>query len=528
MISEIVTNGVIYYKKAVEKRDLPEDIPRIHTDEVASQVAAFYEKARNVIDYKEEHLIRRGFIDRVLHRRLLLRQDGGGIGEVLIKEIIRAGYLPNDKIPESTIDEIQKIIDMHVALTRFIPSQDKKKYKDRLDWLFSITASSIEEKLFPSYREDMLVNIMFRTLKARLVVRGGSISEDDITAQLFAAIYRTLLKADEEQLQYQLLKFLYPDWESMRIEECPRVGVYIPVIRRNIRKVLTHPLKKSFTKLCTRYAIVFNILGDVIDRSKDYETFEKTISDPTLFEKETREVYDIRFVVAKKKLKRIGFLSVLSFFLSKILIVLLIEVPIETHLTGAFSVVNTIINILVPPLLMFLIVLSIKMPRPVNFHLISDQIHSAVFPVEDGYKYVLSIPKKKKIITEIISNLFYLFTVIAVFYLFYELLTPLHFNVANVVVFIFFVSLVAAAGVRIHNRANEMNLEKKKTNVLTFIFDLLSMPFVTVGRWVIDGLARFNPIVIFINLLIELPFQMFIEFLENFNGFVRQKKEDMN
>lgn len=528
MISEIVTNGVTYYKKAVEKHDLPEDVPRIHTDEVASQVAAFYEKARNVVDYKEEHLIRRGFIDRVLHRRLLLKQDGSGIGEVLIKEIIRAGYLPNDKIPESTIDEIQKIIDKHVVLSGFIPSQNKKKHKNRLDWLFSITASSIEEKLFPSYREDMLVNIMFQTLKARLVVRGGNVSDDDINTQLFAGIYRTLLKADEEQLQYQLLKFLYPDWESINMDECSRVGAYIPAIRRHIRKVLIHPLKKPFTKMCARYAIVFNILGDVIDRSKDYETFEKTISDPTLFEKETREVYDIRFVAAKKKLKRIGFLSVLSFLLSKILIVLLIEVPIETYLMGTFSVLNTILNILLPPFLMFLIVLSIKMPRPINFHLVSDQINAVVFPGEDGHKYVLSIPKKKKIITEIISNLFYLFTVLAVFYLFYELLTPLRFNIANVFVFIFFVSLVAAAGVRIHNRANEMSLEKRKTNVLTFIFDLLSMPFVTVGRWVIDGLARFNPIVIFINLLIELPFQMFVEFLENFNGFVRQKREDIN
>ncbi len=527
MISEIVANGVKYCKKVTEKRGFAEDVSRIHTDEVASQVAAFYEKARNVIDYKEEHLIRRGFIDRVLHRRFLLRQDGVGIGEALIKEIIRAGYLPNDAIPETVIGEIQKVIDKHIALSEFIPSQNKKKYKDRLDWLFSITASSIEEKLFPSYREDTLVNIMFRTLKTRLVVRGGDIPEDDIHVQLLVAIYQTLLKADAEQLQYQLLKFLYPDWEGITIEECPRVGAYIPAIRRQIRKALTYPLKKPFTKLCARYAIVFNILGDIIDRSKDYESFEKTISDPVLFEQETKEAYNVRFVAAKKKLKRIGFLSVISFFLSKILIVLLIEIPIENHLTGTFSTLNTVINILVPPILMFLIVLGIKMPRPVNFHLVSEQIHAVVFQVEDGHKYILSIPKKKRIITEIVSNLFYLFTVIAVFYLFYGLLTPLHFNVANIIVFIFFVSLVAAAGVRIHNRANEMNLEKKKTNVLTFIFDLLSMPFVTVGRWVIDGLSRFNPIVIFINLLIELPFQLFVEFLENFNGFVRQKKEDI-
>ena len=527
MISEIVSRAVEQYKRNIEKRDLPDDVPRIHTDEVASQVAAFYEKARNVVDYKEEHLIRRKFIDRVLHRRLLLKQDGVGIGEVLVKEIIRAGYLPNDTIPEAIIEDIQNIVDKHVTTAGFIPSQDKKKYKKRLDWLFSITASSIEEKLFPSYREDMLVGIMFRTIKERLVVRGGTIPEEEMNIQLFIAIHSTLLKADEDQLEYQTLKFLYPDWETITLEECPRVGAYIPAMRRQIRRALNHPLKKSFLKLCMRYAIVFHVLGDMVDRSKDYTSFEKVISDPMEFEREVREVYDTRFVAAKKKLKRIGFLSVLSFFLSKILIVLLIEIPIETRLTGTFSVMNTSLNVIIPPLLMFLIMLRMKMPRPVNFNLVSEQIHIAVFPPHDGHKYVLSIPKKKKILTEIISNLFYVVTVLAVFYLFSVVLTPLKFNVANIIVFLFFVSLVAAAGVRIHNRANEMNLEKRKTNIITFMFDLVSIPFVTVGKWVIDGLARFNPIVIFINLMIELPFQMFVEFVENFHGFVRQKKEDI-
>jgi hypothetical protein len=528
MISEIITKAVRNYKRLIEKKEIPEEVPRIHTDEVASQVAAFYEKARNVIDYKEEHLIRRKFFDRVLHRRLLLRQDGVGVGEVLVREIVRAGYLPNDIIPESVIDDVQHIINKHVVIGEFIPSQNKKKYKERLDWLFSITASSIEEKLFPAYREDMLVNIMFRTLKDRLAIRGGTIPEDEVNIQLFVAIHTTLLRADGDQLEYHILKFLYPDWESITLEECSRVGAYVPAIRRQIRKVLKHPFKKSFLRLSARYSVVFHMLADIIDRSSDYDTFEKTISDPALFEQEVRSVYDARFVSTKKKLKRIGFFSVISFFLSKVLIVLLIEIPIEMHLTGSFSTLNTILNILIAPLLMFLIMLRIKMPRPINFNLVSEHIHTVLFPLRDGHKYVLTIPKKKKFITEVISNLFYIATVCAVFYLCYELLTPLKFNIANIVVFLFFISLVVAAGIRIHNRANEMNLEKRKTNVLTFIFDLFTMPFVTAGRWVIDGLSRFNPIVILINLLIELPFQMFVEFVENFHGFVRQKKEDIS
>ena len=49
----------------------------IHVDEVASAVASFYEKIRGVVEWKEEHLLRKAAIERILKRRLILQKNGG-------------------------------------------------------------------------------------------------------------------------------------------------------------------------------------------------------------------------------------------------------------------------------------------------------------------------------------------------------------------------------------------------------------------------------------------------------------------
>src|SRR3989344_4943175 len=95
-----------------------EDVPTIHVDEVASKVAAFYEQIRTIIDWKEEHLMRRAAIIRKLKRRFLDLElnnfNTGSIAEPLVLELIRGGYFPNDKIEDSKIGLVQNIINKYV------------------------------------------------------------------------------------------------------------------------------------------------------------------------------------------------------------------------------------------------------------------------------------------------------------------------------------------------------------------------------------------------------------------------------
>ena len=51
-----------------------EGISTIHVDEVASKVAAFYEKIKGVVDWREEHLLRKQAIERSLKRRIFFKE----------------------------------------------------------------------------------------------------------------------------------------------------------------------------------------------------------------------------------------------------------------------------------------------------------------------------------------------------------------------------------------------------------------------------------------------------------------------
>jgi len=118
--------GSFFVDQEVDGDD--EDDGKVHVDHFASRMAHVYESMRNMVDYKEEHLLRRSAIERMLKRRILLDQNQDKIAENLIRELIRARYVPNDKLPESKISGVQKIIDKYLLL---IEEQSFTKRRER-------------------------------------------------------------------------------------------------------------------------------------------------------------------------------------------------------------------------------------------------------------------------------------------------------------------------------------------------------------------------------------------------------------
>ena len=74
-LSESTKKLIQQYKLAELQDSAPANAPAIHVDEVALRVAAFYEHIRTVVDWKEEHLMRRAAIIRKLKRRFLNLDD---------------------------------------------------------------------------------------------------------------------------------------------------------------------------------------------------------------------------------------------------------------------------------------------------------------------------------------------------------------------------------------------------------------------------------------------------------------------
>ena len=85
--------------------------PTIEVGKIASKAAQYYEKARYAVDYKDEHLLRKTAIGRILRRRLTLELTPEKNSRSFLVELIQAGYLPNGELPERVISHVQEIID---------------------------------------------------------------------------------------------------------------------------------------------------------------------------------------------------------------------------------------------------------------------------------------------------------------------------------------------------------------------------------------------------------------------------------
>jgi len=492
---------------------------KIHVDEVASSVAAFYERIRNLVDYREEHLLRKHIIGRALHRRLFFKDGKSNIAEPLIREIIRSGHLPNDSIPENRIPEVQKIIERVLFLLSGLESLKlrSRNRKAVSEWITGITVSAIEETLDPPKKDEMTSELMFNIMKETISIKGDRISNQESYIHLMIAIEKALLKSDYYQIHYRLLKFIYPEWLALPLSELIN-------FKDSMDRYIESRPAPYFLKLTERYNTVFYLLSRLVFRMGNGAETEALLTDESKLENTLKADYQKLYTEGKSRLARLAILSIISFFFSKIVIALAVEIPIDRYITHNFSVSTTILSIVFPPILMFLIILSMRLPSKNNFNLILKEIKSVIYE-ENKKEYLVSIPVRKP--NAVMVYLFYFLSFSFSAYIISVSLLALNFSVMNIIIFSIFTSLVIATGIKIGNRAKEISLEESKGSAASFILDLLVVPFAELGKWVMKGLSKVNVLVAIMDLIVELPFQVFVEFLESFRNLIVGKKEEI-
>ncbi len=356
-IQKLISNYQFWHRSLQTK----EGVPLIHMDEVVGRVATFYEKMRGVIDWREEHLLRKTAIERILKRRLFLKRDGKEISEPFVYELIRGGHFPNDAIPESKIAEIQKSIDKYIYILDNASQPMKEKMRLRLyDWVLGIAACEVEETLTPSIRETALIEFMLELMKEKIEVKGNSvisriIPEEEKNTQIYIAIQKALFRLDKPLISYNLLKKWYADWANLPQERLEEIAKNIYFVWEKLEKNLHHPLSEKFYSVCERYDTAYLILSDII--SAEPMEIENLLKKPEILEAKIRSAYKERLKKVKGRLRRAAFYSTLSIFLSKMLVAFAIEVPFDKYVTGEFTYSNMGLNILIPPLLMAFLVL---------------------------------------------------------------------------------------------------------------------------------------------------------------------------
>ena len=106
------------YREARLSRTFASVDDNIKVSQVLGPLAFFYERIRNALDYKGEHLVRRNAIERILRRQIWERKsyEPENLAETLIKELIWARYLKNDSVPKRKLKVIERIVNKYLEV----------------------------------------------------------------------------------------------------------------------------------------------------------------------------------------------------------------------------------------------------------------------------------------------------------------------------------------------------------------------------------------------------------------------------
>jgi len=527
---------VIYQEQnKEEKDDLGE--PKIKVSEFISKMAFYYEKLRNSIDYKEEYLLRKDAILRILRRLIVIegaisiqQLNPKDIAKNLLTELIRAGYLPNNKIPESKIDEIGTVIEKYIKLRKYSLVDKAAAHKERSEivkWILVMAACDIEERLGRSKVDQVIIGNMYEYLRDKIQLPPDSPYEQDKDIQLYISIHRSLLKFDKDLVGFILFKYYNADWRRADEEEIARVGGKIRSLRARIEEQINHPLSKQLDKIVKRYTGFYTILTDVIKEDPAY-VYESFRSDPKAFPRDIKKVCDKRYKLARTKLWRAAVRSIIYIFITKSVFAIAIEVPAIRWFGEDLNYLALGINITFPAFLLFLAVLFTKLPSKANTDKIIEGVYEITFKENERTEpFVLRKTEKRSGLLNFFFGLFYAITFFLSFGLVIWGLDKIGFNFVSITIFLFFLTFVSFFALRIRKNARELTVIEPKENIFSFIMDFFYMPIIAAGKWLSEKFARVNVFVFFMDFIIEAPFKIFVEAAEEWAKYVKERKEEI-
>jgi len=512
----------------------------IHVDEIASQIAKVYEQLRKIIDWKEQNLLRRSAIERIIKRGMIGKISSISflpspklelLSDEMVSELIRGGHLRNDTIQKEVVGHVHEILKKYFYFIEHSPFS-KADLKNRInfyDWAMAIAACEVEDVLSPPLEEDAIIKAMVESINQRiLVLPENTITESEQYTQTYVATYRTLYDLDDSIISYNLLKIKYENWTDYDEKSTEYFSQNILKIQQDLSIQLTHPLRKKFYDTCEKYDTVFTILEDILKKYKDTPALlNEIIADKQRFRDLVTEFYNIRYKSLKKRLLRLALFSTLSVFVANWFTFFIVEIPLAHIFYEGFNWFAVTIDFFVPSLAMFVIVSLIKPPGKNNLAALLNVMEKYVYVNTDKDVYEIKLKKKKKFVTRLIIFLFYLVGCVSSFWFIAWAFLKATLPITSVVFDTLTIAINIFAALVIRNKAHEITVEDN-TTFGEFIMDIFSLPMAEIGSWIANKWKEYNVVAIFFNVAIELPIIAFIGFVENWRQFIKDHKADIH
>ncbi|MSR85405.1 hypothetical protein EXS71_03160 [Candidatus Uhrbacteria bacterium] len=509
--------------QAIKPHEAPEvsEASRITVHATVSRFAMLYEKMRNAVDYKDDHLLHKAAIVRILKRHLTFESDPNTIALQLIRELIAARYLPNATLPESLTGEVAGVIKKYQAIANRSSSNGSHRA-----WLMGVIASELEELVDNHTSAKLLVNFLFEQLGDRITLKDQSMDETERRLQVYVACHRSLFKTDDEMMAYKLVRAYHSVWmhPDEWMGDPQAMADKMMDVEQKVRGQLHHALGHKFLHAVKPWAVSLGILRTVL--SEKPERAAHLLDHPAELHVAIKRVAERRYKESKGKLRRGTRRAIVYLFITKILIALAIEVPFERLLFKEVSEMSLLINVLFPPVLMLFVGLLIKVPGKDNIDRIQEAVDE-LLSIEGPSGREMRGPKKQGGFGRFIFSLIYLSMFFVTFGLVYKFLDYLHFTWISSGIFIFFLCVVSFFAFRLRLAAREYIVVERADKLRTILLDFFSLPILRAGQWLSLSISRINIFIFLFDFIIETPFKIFLNILEEWFAFLKEKKDEL-
>ncbi len=503
--------------------------PKVKATKTLGTVALIYERFRNSVEYHEEHLLRKNAIARALRRLLSYYRENDERANLLVDDLIRAGYFKNETISEETVEQIKASLEKYQIIFDQIARRPFKDRQSLYNWILGIMACEIEDLLVSSAPQEALIKFATPFLTSELEYGDFHLSEDEKNLQLYIVMNKVLYKTDREMLRYRVLKKVYPEWtDSPPLDLINQIAVNFEVIKTNIDEHIDDSFNDVITRKLRRYAIIFWVLNDVLVENIDNGALEELLSTPLELETQIKAKCEERYKSFGSKLRRNFIRTIIYLLLTKTVLAFILELPYDIYMHDSVVMLPFVVNIVFHPILMLIIGASVRTPSPKNTAEIVNSIFKLAYQERSGsilYKSSRNI--KPHPLLGNFFNVLYTLGFLVTFGVIVFALYRLGFNWLGGTLFVFFLTAVSFFGIRLRYGMRELGVLPSEGNLFTAIIDFFSIPVISAGKWIASKLPKINFFVFVLDRIIEAPLKSLIPVLDHWISYVRDKKDEI-
>ncbi len=588
MKNENLTAPIDYFLDVVEeegkkKKKIVNEIFKIESSDLAGQMALLYEKVRTAVQYKEEHLLRRVAIYRILKRLIAIeqRKNKREITMAFYLELLMAGYIVQKDANDENFLNTEALIAKYLHVLKFTNklSQNPAVSLELRRWFLNLASEEIEIIITPQKEKMALVYAIYETFKpktkfildrppyplpgskitglqnvAEEYLGVGSLIEpiaDTFSAYekktsstkeeklekekllnmlLYIAIFRNLRKSDRAMLRSLVFNIHFPNWEKLTLKDKDEIEKTIKLFlikKKEIEIIAEHPLITRILFPIKKYMLCASFFYEAI--MENPKEARAIANQDFLLREKIKEKCSSRYLKERNKLKKRIFRGILYVFMTKMVLALLIELPYELYQDHtSINYQALAINLIFPPLLLWFIASSGKHPDEENTREIINGSEILVYEKkQQEHLKEIKITDRENPFAERILDLFYMVVFALVVYSLIKFLVFLQFNIVAIIIFTIFTGTVSFFGALIRQSRRDLVITKDKEGFISLLFDTIMLPFVRFGRLLSVKFSRINVLIFLLDFLVEAPFKFIIRAFEAWIGFLKRKRDEI-